>query len=524
MPGADLSRYSDAELQAMLAQADGGAATDLSQVPTEKLQAMLPQAAPVQAGIAGVGQPSAPAAAPIAPAGGTEALGRGALQGASLGFGDELAGFFAALGAPDSRIQYPEGAGFGERYATARDYYRGKNAGAKEAYPKTYVGGQIAGGLAVPGIGTVARAGQLSNGARIATLAGSGLTTGFLSGLGNAEGDVGDQLGEGVRGAVISGLVTPGLDTAARAVAAPLAATADGLRTGAGYALSRIAGGIQRDVKPAGGYRAFSNAGLEAYDRGLVSPLGSRASMEGKVADFARQSTDEITKAIDDAGARVAVAPLKQAILSGTDELRQFADANPAMLSKVDGLLKSLDKNADPAGTISARSLQTAKKVIDDFIATWDPFGKSSLAQGVNKALYSAVKEAQEEAVAASPGGAGQAAYIAAKKASALAQKLERFQASFEARRANQLASVGGLHGAGAGIAGIVQAITTGDPIAGLATYAGARVLTSPRTAAAVGLGASKLARVAPRYAASPLNPLLSRSAAQALVGSLERR
>jgi hypothetical protein len=523
MPGADLSRYSDAELQAMLAQTRGGAG-DLSQIPTEKLQAMLPPQPAAQAGIAGVGQPAAPGVAPIAPAGGTEAFGRGALQGASLGFGDELAGAIAALGVPDARIQYPEGAGFGERYATARDFYRAKNSGAREAYPKTYVGGQIAGGLAAPGIGTVAKVGTLSNGARIAALAGAGATAGGLAGFGNAEGDLGDQLGEAARGAVVGGLVTPALDTAVRAAAVPLAATARGLQQGAGYALSRVAGGIQRDVGPAGGAAAFANAGLDGEAAGLIKPWdvfpGAAERQAARVSDFAQKSTDEITKAIDDAGARIAVAPLKQAILQGTDELRQFADANPAMLGKVDGLLKSLDKNADTSGTISARSLQTAKTVIDDFIATWDPFGKSSLAQGVNKALYGAVKDAQEQAVEAAGSTTGRAAYEAAKKASALAQKLEKFQASAARRQANQLSNVGGLHGVLGGIAGLAS----GDPIAGLATYVGTRVLTSPRTAA-IGLdAASKLARVAPRYAASPLNPLIARSAAQAMVGSLERR
>jgi hypothetical protein len=527
MPGADLSGYSDAELQAMLAQAQpaGGAAADLSQVPTEQLQAMLPpESSPAQAGLVGAPQ-STPPAPTIAPRNGAESAVRGALQGASLGWGDELASYPAALigGDPLLGLELPQET-FGERRAAALEFFRAKNRGAQETNPALYLGGQVAGGLAVPGATGVIRSAALTGGARMAALAASGGTTGAIAGAGNAEGGVGERLGAGVRGGLIGAVVAPGMDAAVRAAAVPVAAAARGLRTGAGYALSRVAGGIQRDVAPAGGPAAFARAGLEGEARGLIRPWdvfpGAADRQAGRVADFARQSTDDIVAAIDDSGARVAVQPLQQVLHAASAELRQFPSANSAPLERVDGLIKDLGKLADPAGTVSARTLQSAKKTIDNLISTWDPTKRSSLAQDLNRALYRSVMEAQEQAVETSAGAGGRATYETAKRASSLAQKLERFQESFQARQANQLSNIGGLHGAVGGIA----AIGSGDLLTGLATYGATRALTSPRTAA-IGLSAAaRAARVLPAYAASPLNPLLARSGSNALISSLDRR
>ncbi|MFZ2196862.1 MAG: hypothetical protein WAV13_03950 [Thermodesulfovibrionales bacterium] len=84
-----------------------------------------------------------------------ESLVRGGLQGASFGFGDEAA---AAVDAAlpgvsrwfnkDPLAAAPEGAGFRERYKTARDYYRGRNVSAEKEHPGTYLASQVAGAVA----------------------------------------------------------------------------------------------------------------------------------------------------------------------------------------------------------------------------------------------------------------------------------------------------------------------------------------------------------------------------------------
>lgn len=93
-------------------------------------------------------------APPPAPVGQAESGVRGALQGASLGFGDEAAAAIDAALPGLSRRFNPEplagvapDASLQDRYAAARDYYRGRNASAQEANPKTYLGGQVAGAV-----------------------------------------------------------------------------------------------------------------------------------------------------------------------------------------------------------------------------------------------------------------------------------------------------------------------------------------------------------------------------------------
>lgn len=496
-------------------------------------EAAAPQPQPELSGIASASQ-APPPSRELQPATKAQSAGRGSLAYGSFNFGDEIsAGVGAGLYGLAKGVRsilpggVPEDApSVGDVYSRILEGERTAYDSAKSAHPAFYHGAGIAtSALQVPG---VAKLGQVSNAARIAQLAATGGVTAGLAAAGEQEGGIGDRLGHGARGAVYGALLAPAGDAAVRGLGALSGSIAAGARRVAGNALSRVAGGIQRDVAAAGGSRAFEEAGLEGFQRGLIRPFdylpGAIERQADRVAGLARQSTDDIVNAIDDAGARISVQPIKQAFLNASSKLRQFEDANPAALSKMDGIIRGLEKNADAAGTVSARTLQTAKEVIDDWIKTWDPFGKSGLAQGLNKSLYGAVREAQEVAVEAGSGTAGRAVYETAKRSSSLAQKLEGFQDSYARRQANALSTVGGLHGALGSMAGIAQAIASGDPLQGLAYYAGTRFLTSPRTAAIGALGAQKAASVLPAYAQSAVNPMLARSAAQAIVASLEDR
>ncbi len=80
----------------------------------------------------------------------TESIARGAAQGATLGFADEISGGIEALwekakGSPEE---------FGKLYKQYRDESRGNFEDAQEANPKSYLTGEVGGGLAsllVPG-------------------------------------------------------------------------------------------------------------------------------------------------------------------------------------------------------------------------------------------------------------------------------------------------------------------------------------------------------------------------------------
>jgi len=490
-----------------------------------------------QQSLAGIGAAGAPAQAKPPRELRQTSIPESALRGfTSYGareFGDEIAaGIGAGLYGAARTVRgllpggVPEGSpSMADVFTQILEGERTANESAKSSHPLAYHGtGIAASALQTPGVAGV---GSLSAPARIAALAASGGLQGALTGAGAAEGGIIPRLSGAARGGLVGALAAPAGDAAVRGLGKLAGSIASGSEKAAGFALSRVAGGIQRDVGPAGGAAKFAEAGLEGYRRGLIDPTdflpGAAERQAARVADFAQQSTDDIVNAIDDAGARVDVGQIKQSLLSASSKLRQFEDANPAALSKVDGIIRSLEKQADSSGTVSALTLQTAKEVTDDFVKTWDPFGKSSLAQDLNRAMYGAVREAQEQAVENSGGTAGRAAYEAAKQSSGLARRLESFQDSLSRRQGNQLSGVGGLHGALGGIAGLMQAITTGDPISGLGVYGLTRLATSPRTHALAALGAAKAAQTLPDYAQSALNPLIARSAAQAIVAELNQ-
>ena len=189
-----------------------------------------------------------------------ESLGRGALQGVSLGFSDELYG--AGAGAYDKL--FGEG-DFSGTYAKERDAVREANSRAREANPGTYFAGEIGGGVALP-------LGALRNGYKTAQLANAGLKarsaaaakTGFkygaAYGLGTAEGDVGDQalqtaggaIGGGVTGGLLPGAIQIGsaaLRTpmqAARVASQPQRVAAEKVAE----SLSRDAGNMSTGTRP----------------------------------------------------------------------------------------------------------------------------------------------------------------------------------------------------------------------------------------------------------------------------------
>lgn len=120
-----------------------------------------------------------------------ESLARGAAQGASLGFADEITG---AL----------ESAFSDKSYAKARDESRKEYGKAKADNPLTYGGGELGGGLLttlVPGL-------NAAKGAKLATQVGRAALQGGLSGLGSSEADLteGDVTGAAKDTAIGAGL------------------------------------------------------------------------------------------------------------------------------------------------------------------------------------------------------------------------------------------------------------------------------------------------------------------------------
>lgn len=165
-----------------------------------------------------------------APSYGESAL-RGAAQGATLGFADELAGAgHAAMGAARKMST----ADIVKDYIANRDAYRAADAGARKANPKTFGATEFGGGVAtafIPGM----------NIGKAATLGGRALGAaglGAVTGLGSSEADLtkGDVVGaarDTALGGAIGGVAAPVIEKAVVPIAS---AAIRGAGSAAGWA------------------------------------------------------------------------------------------------------------------------------------------------------------------------------------------------------------------------------------------------------------------------------------------------
>lgn len=210
-----------------------------------------------------------------------ESLGRGALQGVTFGFGDELYG--AGAGAVD----WLQGEGF--NYQKNRDEVRAANEAAQKANPGTYLIGEIGAGVAMPfgAAGLAARGGRLAQAAR---------TTGFAPEL--AAGTVGGRAVQGARmGAAYGGAY--GLGTSnEETVGGNIGETLKGVASGA------VLGGVASPVIDAAAAiaRPIRNAGM-----GAINPRRAAAEKyaENAARDVGGSATPgEVAQAIDVTNAR----------------------------------------------------------------------------------------------------------------------------------------------------------------------------------------------------------------------------
>lgn len=263
-----------------------------------------------------------------------EAVGRGAVQGATAGFSDEAVGGVKGGLARIVRGMYNMAHSIDSRapasdvdpvkvYVDARDAERGKNAAASEAHPIAYGAGEVGGGMALPG-GSLAKA------------AGAGL----ISGLGHSDTkDVGDAATGAALGAAGYG-VARGVSrfikgAGARVDKRELDAATEGVRSTVANRIGAEKDRVLAVIKEPEVRAALGNPEkmAAAAERGLSS--------EGALAD------DILTRA-DTAAARAAgiaghggmrvqdvAAPLEQF----KNQLAK-ASANPAAIARIDTLIE----------------------------------------------------------------------------------------------------------------------------------------------------------------------------------------
>jgi hypothetical protein len=280
----------------------------------------------------------------VATTGYLESAARGAAQGASLGFADELQ---AAIRAPFSD----------KSYSQLRDEYREGDSAAREANPKTMLAGELGGGLATaalpfPGLG-------LAKGANLAQEALFGAKLGALAGLGNSQADLtqgefGKAAGDVVHGAEFGGVAGLGLGAATRGIGAAARATG-GLVTAALDPVSQ---------------RLLA---LGATKKNFIGPLGDKSAKaveifkrEGlfeKLADGSEPELSDIA-AIAEAKRRSAADKLGQLFQAAGGKRVPLNDLDNALRSEFDKVIQ--DAPPDMRDSIG----RSAENLLDDLYNT----------------------------------------------------------------------------------------------------------------------------------------------------------
>lgn len=197
------------------------------------------------------------------------AYGRGALQGASLGFGDEISAATDALlsHVPGVRtvaekINQIGGEGGGLpvndpniTYAKRRDSYRKKNAEAQQAHPVAYGAGEVTG--AIPTSVALGNFGGFLGGPASTALGGGTATLGKAIGTGATLGAVG--------GAGLSTADTAGGVAKDALLGAGLGAATGGVLHGATKAVSAAVGGAGERIADRAGSNLEQGAKKKAY-------------------------------------------------------------------------------------------------------------------------------------------------------------------------------------------------------------------------------------------------------------------
>lgn len=192
-----------------------------------------------------------------------EAVGRGAAQGATFNFYDELRGLVEAGGAnpddPASLSKLIQGAiGYwsgnkqaGQTYDQTVKRERATGKEVEAARPYSTMAGNIAGAVALP-VGAALNAATLPG--RMARGAGVGAITGAAYGAGEGDGAI-DRLARAGSGAAVGGAlggaappIVEGAIRGARAVSQPIANAVRGIRNPEDEAARRVALSLQRDI------------------------------------------------------------------------------------------------------------------------------------------------------------------------------------------------------------------------------------------------------------------------------------
>jgi len=299
-----------------------------------------------------------------------ESLGRGAAQGASLGFGDEGSGILEyGIGKLMDKIKgtdvYDDAS-----YSKLRDEHRKDNTSSREANPWVYGSGSLVGGLP----SAIATGGATKAPAMIAAGTGMGGVTGLgMSEADTASGmakDAGIGAGFGAAGASIAKLVSKFGPELVAKVAPGLA--------------KKLGIGAEKMAVNATGATALEKADMKTgtgrylLDEGQVGWLSSPRNIYNNSKTSMKSAGEGI-----------------ESVLTSLDETGSTVDAN-AILSKIDDQIKDLSKNPSQASVV--RQLEGYKDdILNAWIATAGKGFAPSEAEAIKKGYQQLAKNAYGE-------------------------------------------------------------------------------------------------------------------------------
>lgn len=344
---------------------------------------------------------------------GPQALGAGAVQGGTLGFGDEMAGGYAAaqkqiermpelLGVPDAEL-YASAMAPPDEAMAERDKVRESNEAAKRAHGGLYLAGELAGGVVPTAMATMATGGAaLPTAIGQGALQGAGYSTADTAGglardsaIGGAVGAAGHAVGETLGGTFRR---LADLAKSKSAAAAGRAATQAGEE-------SRAAVGSL--VGKYGGLRQTENnailSSLAAEEKGQLEPALVQRLAQLKASGRVKEAINEsVANNLDFLETRIPeVAAAKKAMQDAQAALPQTIADRTAELSKPQfgKDLASLAKSyGEPlaAAALAPAGLKPAAALLFGRTRAGKAVASRVNRPGNQKALWDAVQNASE--------------------------------------------------------------------------------------------------------------------------------
>jgi hypothetical protein len=332
-----------------------------------------------QAALAQAANPQRMPAADLAKPGMLESLGRGAEQGATMGFGDELNG---ALSAIAQKAGEHSDENLTDLYTKNRDESRAAMKAAENAHPFVYGAGNVAGGL---GTALATAGGSLAEEGALGAIKAGG-AIGAVSGLGNSEkttlpGMASDALAGGAAGAV-TGLIGQQLLSK---IAAPVANAISDVGP-----IPSITGSFKQGV---GGRKLFGASGAKAVNDEFGTTLDNAT---GTVQNALNTASANKQAALNGAESPVDITNWVGGVVNG---LKNAKANNPfgsdhADLDKVLNVVGDFVNGNEDSGIagkglqVSARDLEMLKRKIGDMGTEGDsPLNTSVGKQFVNRIM-----------------------------------------------------------------------------------------------------------------------------------------